>query len=137
MGTYKYKKVHVDLPGQPYYKYDDSFKRKIIHDIDAGLISARKPAVFCNLNRKTIERWRTELAGSKYDEVAEVTEQVKPANNESIAMISAEFNVEIKKLREQLAHERLRSEALQSGSSKWPNLIWGSTSEKSVCPSSE
>jgi len=60
--SYQYKKRHVDLPGQPYYNYDAVFKGKVISDIDAGLISSRKSAALYNVNRKTIERWRTELA---------------------------------------------------------------------------
>jgi len=66
------------------------------------------------VNRKTIERWRTELAGSGKEDLACREEEIALTNDESIATVEAGLNVEIKKLRQQLAHERLRSEALQT-----------------------
>jgi len=89
MGAYKYKKVNVDLPGQPYYKYNDVFKRKVISDIDGGLISARKSAALYNVNKKTIERWRTDLAGSGKEDLACRGEEVAPAIDGSIATLAA------------------------------------------------
>ena len=54
------------------------------------------------------------IAGSEKEDLACRGEEVVPTNDGSIATLAAGLNVEIEKLREQLAHERLRSEALQT-----------------------
>jgi len=54
-------KKYVNLPGHPFYRYDDTFKKKVLDDIAQGLISERKSALLYNV-RKNISAWRIAMS---------------------------------------------------------------------------
>ena len=51
-------KKNINLPGHAFYRYDDTFKKKVLDDIAQGLISERKFAKLYNIDRENISAWR-------------------------------------------------------------------------------
>jgi len=105
-------KKYINLPGQPFYRYDDTFKRKVLSDIQQGLISERKATKLYGFERSNIANWKKSL-----EPVGEVPPKVRKQSSvksDSVVVASTlALNQEIKSLKEQLSHEKLRSEALQ------------------------
>ena len=104
-------KKNINLPGHAFYRYDDAFKKKVLDDIAQGLISERKSALLYNIDRKNISAWRKALAGPDLVKL-EVHEVIKVRSERvSVSGVIA-LNNELKLVKQQLIHERLRSEAL-------------------------
>ena len=55
-------KKNINLPGHAFYRYDDTFKKKVLDDIAQGLISERKSALLYNIDRKRISAWRIAMS---------------------------------------------------------------------------
>ena len=104
-------KKYTNLPGNAFYRYDDAFKKKVLDDISHGLISERQSALLYNIDRKNITVWRKALARPDLVKI-EVPEVIKIRSEKvSVSGVIA-LNNELKLVKQQLIHERLRSEAL-------------------------
>lgn len=104
-------KKFINLPGQPFYRYDDIFKKKILSDISQGLISERKAAHLYSFNRNCIAKWKKAFFRQDAG-LPGPSKIIKPsAETMTIAEVLL-LNQEVKLLKQQLAHEKLRSEAL-------------------------
>ena len=105
------EKKFINLPGQPFYRYDETFKKKVLTDISQGLISERKAAQLYSFNRNCIAKLKKVF----FRESAGLPGPSKIIKSSAETMKVAEvllLNQEVKLLRQQLAHEKLRSEAL-------------------------
>jgi len=105
-------KKYINLPGHAFYRYDDLFKMKVLDDITKGLISERKSALLYNIDRKNISAWRKALARPDLVKL-EVPEVIKFDLKKYPTRVIA-LNNELKLVKQQLIHERLRSEALMT-----------------------
>ena len=105
-------KKYINLPGNAFYRYDDTFKKKVLDDIAQGLISERKSALLYNIDRKNINAWRKALARPDLVKL-EVPEVIKFDLKKYPTRVIA-LNNELKLVKQQLIHERLRSEALMT-----------------------
>ena len=50
------EKKFINLLGQPFYRYDDLLKKKVLGDISQGLLSERKAADLTSFNRNCIAK---------------------------------------------------------------------------------
>ena len=55
------EKKFINLPGQPFYRYDNLFKKKVLDDKSQGLLSERKAADLTSFNRNCIAKWKKAL----------------------------------------------------------------------------
>lgn len=105
------EKKFVNLPGQPFYRYDELFKKKILSDISQGLISERKAAHLYSFNRNCIAKWKK--AFFIQDSRLPGPSKIIKSSAETMKLAEAFLlNQEVKLLKQQLAHEKLRAEAL-------------------------
>jgi len=51
------EKKFINLQGQPFYRYYESFKKKGLSDISQGLLTERKAASLYSFNRNCIAKW--------------------------------------------------------------------------------
>jgi len=108
-----YNKKNLNLPGRAYYRYDEAFKKKVLSDIDQGLISERKTSELYQINRKCLRQWRKDLLLQA--ESGTIARQgVRLQADLGVVKEKQALVQENKQLREQLVHEKLRSEALQT-----------------------
>ena len=106
-------KKYINLPGHAFYRYDDTFKKKVLDDIAQGLISERKSALLYNIDRKNISAWRIAMSRPVLTKL-EVPKIVR-VRSESVSVSGViALNNELKLVKKQLIHERLRSEALMT-----------------------
>jgi len=106
-------KKNINLPGHAFYRYDDTFKKKVLDDIAQGLISERKSALLYNIDRKRISAWRIAMSRPVLTKL-EVLKIVR-VRSESVSVSGViALNKELKLVKQQLIHERLRSEALMT-----------------------
>jgi len=52
------EKKFINLPGQPFYRYYESFKTKGLSDISQGLLTESKAASLYSFNRTCIAKWK-------------------------------------------------------------------------------
>ena len=104
-------KKNINLPGHAFYRYDDAFKKKVLDDIAQGFISERKSALLYNIDRKSISDWRIAISRPVLTKLE--TPKVVKVRSESVSVSGViALNKELKLVKQQLIHERLRSEAL-------------------------
>ena len=106
-------KKYINLPGHAFYRYDDTFKKKVLDDIAQGFISERKSALLYNIDRKSISDWRIAISRPVLTKLE--TPKVVKVRSESVSVSGViALNKELKLVKQQLTHERLRSEALMT-----------------------
>ena len=106
-------KKYINLPGHAFYRYDDTFKKKVLDDIAQGFISERKSALLYNIDRKSISDWRIAISRPVLTKLE--TPKVVKVRSESVSVSGViALNKELKLVKQQLIHERLRSEALMT-----------------------
>ena len=74
------EKKFINLPGQPFYRYDETFKNKVLNDISQGLLTERKAASLYSFNRNCIAKWKKAYFSESL-EAAEIPEKLNPAVN--------------------------------------------------------
>ena len=106
-------KKYINLPGRAFYRYDDAFKKKVLDDIAQSFISERKSALLYNIDRKNISDWRIAISRPVLTKLE--TPKVVKVRSESVSVSGViALNKELKLVKQQLIHERLRSEALMT-----------------------
>jgi len=73
------EKKFINLPGQPLYKYYESFKRKGLSDISQSLLTEGKDASLYNFNRNCITKWKKAYF-SESSGFAEFTTKIKSSS---------------------------------------------------------
>ena len=61
------EKKFINLPGQLFYRYDESFKKKVFSDISQGLLTERKAASLFSFNRNCIPKWKRPIFQKVYE----------------------------------------------------------------------
>jgi len=105
------EKKFINLPGQPFYRYDESFKKKVLNDISQGLLTERKAASLYSFNRNRIAKWKKAYF-SESSEAPESTRKIKSSSETIIISEVLILHKELKLLRQELVSEKLCSEAL-------------------------
>ena len=105
------EKKFINLPGQPFYRYDESFKKKDLNDISQGLLTERKAAGLHSFNRSCIAKWKKAYF-SESSEAAESTKKIKSSSKTIIISEILLLHKELTLLRQELVSEKLCSEAL-------------------------
>ena len=52
------EKKFINLSRQPFYRCDESFKKKVLTDIRQGLLIERKAASLYSFNQNCIAKWK-------------------------------------------------------------------------------
>ena len=106
-------KKYTNLPGHAFYRHDVAFKKKVLDDIAQGLISERKSALLYNIDRKNISAWRIAMSRPVLTKLG--VPKIVRVRSESVSVSGViALNNELKLVKKQLIHERLRSEALMT-----------------------
>ena len=106
-------KKYINLLGHAFYRYDDAFKKKVLDDIAQGLISERKFAKLYNIDRENISAWRIAMTRPVLTKLG--VPKIVKIRSESVSVLGViALNKELKLVKQQLIHERLRSEALMT-----------------------
>ena len=102
------EKKFINLPGQPFYRYDESFKKKDLNDISQGLLTERKAAGLHSFNRSCIAKWKKAYF-SESSEAAESTKKIKSSSKTIIISEILLLHKELTLLRQELVSEKLCS----------------------------
>ena len=105
------EKKFINLPGQPFYRYDESFKKKVFSDISQGLLTENKAAGLHSFNRNCIAKWKNAYF-SESSGAPEFTRKIKSSSETIIISEVLLLHKELTLLRQELVHEKLCSEAL-------------------------
>jgi len=73
------EKKFINLPGQLFYRYDESFKKKVFSDISQGLLTENKAASLYNFDRNFIVKWKKTYF-SESSGAAEFTRKIKSSS---------------------------------------------------------
>ena len=104
------EKKFINLSSQPFYRYDESFKKKVLNDISQGLLTERKAASLYSFNRNCIAKWKKAYF-SESSGAPESTRKIKSSSETIIISEVLLLHKELTLLRQELVHQKLRSEA--------------------------
>ena len=105
------EKKFINLPSKPFYRYDESFKKKLLNNISQGLLTERKATGLYSFNRNCIAKWKKAYF-SESSGAPESTRKIKSSSETIIISEALLLHKELTLLRQELVSEKLCSEAL-------------------------